>query len=217
MKMSDGGFRPAYNVKFATDHDSDVIVGVMVTAQSSEHHDVVPMLDQLEARMAGTPRPLCSWTGGSSRMRPSTPRPPAGCACWPPCREAACSEGPRRAAAGLARAERPDAPRNRKARAPILWGDLGRCDPGQSDPHRRIGAPGVLSPKCVRSRRAGEQRAARTQRRAWFRGAERGSPLSAARCGPPARDRCCSPRSRLRTPGHRPCSYFDAGVATSCW
>jgi transposase len=58
LKMSDGGYRPAYNVEFATDHDSDVIVGVMVTAQSSEHHDLVPMLDQLEARLAESPQTM---------------------------------------------------------------------------------------------------------------------------------------------------------------
>jgi transposase len=55
MKMSDGGYRPAYNVQFATDHDSDVIVGVAVTQQSTEHHDLVPMLMQIEARVGEYP------------------------------------------------------------------------------------------------------------------------------------------------------------------
>ena len=58
MKMSDGGYRPAYNVQFATDHDSDVILGVAVTQHSSEHHDLVPMLDQLEARMDQYPETI---------------------------------------------------------------------------------------------------------------------------------------------------------------
>ncbi|MFO0714549.1 MAG: hypothetical protein U0353_32205 [Sandaracinus sp.] len=31
MKMGDGGFRPAYNVQYATDTESRVIVGVAVT------------------------------------------------------------------------------------------------------------------------------------------------------------------------------------------
>jgi transposase len=58
MKMSDGGYRPGYNVQFATDHDSDVIVGVAVTNQSAEHHDLVPMLTQIEARTGTTPDTL---------------------------------------------------------------------------------------------------------------------------------------------------------------
>jgi len=52
MKMSDGGYRPAYTVQFATDHDSDVIVGVAVLQTSSEHQTMPPMLDQI-ARRAG--------------------------------------------------------------------------------------------------------------------------------------------------------------------
>jgi transposase len=51
MKMADGGYRPAYNVQFATDHDSDVIVGVAVTNVASDQQELVPMLDQVEARV----------------------------------------------------------------------------------------------------------------------------------------------------------------------
>ena len=51
MKMADGGYRPAYNVQFATDHDSDVIVGVAVTNAGSDQQELVPMLTQLEARV----------------------------------------------------------------------------------------------------------------------------------------------------------------------
>ena len=50
MKMADGGYRPAYNVQFATDHDSDVIVGVAVT-NASDQHELVPMLTQVETRV----------------------------------------------------------------------------------------------------------------------------------------------------------------------
>jgi len=55
MKMSDGGYRPAYNVQFATDHDSDAIVGVAVTNRSAEQHDIEPMLTQVEARTGAVP------------------------------------------------------------------------------------------------------------------------------------------------------------------
>jgi len=57
MKMPDGGYRPAYNVQFATDHDSDVIVGVAVTNTASDQQELVPMLTQLEARV-GQPATL---------------------------------------------------------------------------------------------------------------------------------------------------------------
>ena len=50
MKMADGGFRPAYNVQFATDVDSRVIVGVEVTNSGSDRGQLIPMLDQIEAR-----------------------------------------------------------------------------------------------------------------------------------------------------------------------
>jgi transposase len=50
MKMADGGFRPAYNVQFATDVDSRVIVGVELTNSGSDGGQLIPMLDQIEAR-----------------------------------------------------------------------------------------------------------------------------------------------------------------------
>jgi transposase len=51
MKMSDGGYRPSYNVQLATDHDSDVIVGVAVTNAGSDQQELVPMLTQIDARI----------------------------------------------------------------------------------------------------------------------------------------------------------------------
>lgn len=49
MKMADGGYRPAYNVQFATDVDGQAIVGVAVT-NGGEPAELVPMLDQVQAR-----------------------------------------------------------------------------------------------------------------------------------------------------------------------
>jgi transposase len=57
MKMADGGYRPAYNVQFATDHDSDLIVGLAVTNACSDQQELIPMLTQLEARV-GRPATL---------------------------------------------------------------------------------------------------------------------------------------------------------------
>ena len=58
MKMADGGFRPAYNVQFATDHDSDTIVGVAVTTVPSDQSALIPMLTQIEARTGAYPDTL---------------------------------------------------------------------------------------------------------------------------------------------------------------
>jgi transposase len=55
MKMADGGYRPAYNVHFATDHDSHVIVGVAVTNHGSDQAAWVPMIDQIEHRVGAVP------------------------------------------------------------------------------------------------------------------------------------------------------------------
>jgi transposase len=49
MKLADGGYRPAYNVQFATDVDGQAIVGVAVT-NGGEPAELVPMLDQVQAR-----------------------------------------------------------------------------------------------------------------------------------------------------------------------
>jgi transposase len=50
MKMADGGFRPAYNVQFATAAESLVIVGVDVTNAGSDRGLMSPMVEQVEAR-----------------------------------------------------------------------------------------------------------------------------------------------------------------------
>ena len=56
MKMPDGGFRPAYNVQFATEVESQVVVGVEVTDAGTDMQQLVPMLDQIEERHGCTPR-----------------------------------------------------------------------------------------------------------------------------------------------------------------
>ena len=55
MKMADGGFRPAYNVQFATDTDSQVIVGVEVDNVGSDMRQLPPLLDQLQQRYRPPP------------------------------------------------------------------------------------------------------------------------------------------------------------------
>jgi transposase len=50
MKMANGGYRPAYNVQFASDSGARVIVGVDVTNQGTDGGQLPPMLDQIEER-----------------------------------------------------------------------------------------------------------------------------------------------------------------------
>lgn len=55
MKMADGGFRPAFNVQFATDVDTQIIVGVDVTNVGSDAGQMPRMLDQLLKNYAHAP------------------------------------------------------------------------------------------------------------------------------------------------------------------
>ena len=50
MKFSDGGYRPGFNVQFATDVASGIVVGVAVTNEGNDFEQLPPMLDQLEER-----------------------------------------------------------------------------------------------------------------------------------------------------------------------
>jgi transposase len=55
MKFPDGGYQPGYNVQFATDTESGVILGAEVTNAGSDGEELPPMLDQLEERYERTP------------------------------------------------------------------------------------------------------------------------------------------------------------------
>ena len=50
MKMADGGYRPAYNVHFAADTTSLVIVGVDVLTTGSDQGQLMPMVAQIHER-----------------------------------------------------------------------------------------------------------------------------------------------------------------------
>ena len=56
MKMACGGFRPAYNVEFATTGESRVIVGVDVVHSGSDGGQMSPMVDQVVNRYGVRPR-----------------------------------------------------------------------------------------------------------------------------------------------------------------
>ena len=52
MKMADGGFRPAYNLQFAVDVDTRLIVGLDLVNAGSDMAQWLPMHEQLVARYA---------------------------------------------------------------------------------------------------------------------------------------------------------------------
>jgi transposase len=55
MKMADGGYRPAYNAQFATDTESQVIVGVEAATAGSDMGQLMPMLEQVGERCGQDP------------------------------------------------------------------------------------------------------------------------------------------------------------------
>ena len=55
MKMGDGGFRPAYNAQYATDSESQVIVGVDVVTTGSDLGQLTPMVEQVSERCGNAP------------------------------------------------------------------------------------------------------------------------------------------------------------------
>lgn len=67
MKMADGGYRPAYNVQFATDVESRLIVGVDVVQDGSDFEQLPPMLEQLQTTYGQTPATALVDCGFASR------------------------------------------------------------------------------------------------------------------------------------------------------
>jgi transposase len=55
MQFSDGGYRPGYNVQYATDTETGLIGGVEVTNAGSDQEELPPMLDQLQERYGVMP------------------------------------------------------------------------------------------------------------------------------------------------------------------
>jgi transposase len=55
MKMADGGFRPAYNIEFASDTESQFVVGVDVVTSGSDMAQMAPMVNQVVERCGCAP------------------------------------------------------------------------------------------------------------------------------------------------------------------
>jgi Transposase DDE domain len=63
MKMADGGYRPAYNVQFAADTTSQVIVGLDVVTAGTDQGQLGPMVRQLRSRYGRDPAALLADAG----------------------------------------------------------------------------------------------------------------------------------------------------------
>jgi transposase len=55
MKMADGGYRPAYNVQYASDCASQMVVGVAVSTAGSDMAQLAPMVEQVQERLGRAP------------------------------------------------------------------------------------------------------------------------------------------------------------------
>jgi len=56
MKMANGGYDPAFNVQFATDADSRIIVGVDVTNAGTDGGELPPLYDKVVSNYGKTPQ-----------------------------------------------------------------------------------------------------------------------------------------------------------------
>lgn len=86
MKMGDGGFRPAYNVQFATDVQSKVVVGVDVTNAGTDGGQMQPMIDQIVQRYGRRPAEYLA-DGGFSKLSDITQMESQGIAVYLPIME----------------------------------------------------------------------------------------------------------------------------------
>ena len=78
MKMADGGYRPAYNVQLATDTQTQIITGVEVTNSGGDYGQMVPMVEQHEARYETPPEAMLVDGGFAKKEDISEVSPPQG-------------------------------------------------------------------------------------------------------------------------------------------
>jgi transposase len=86
MKTSDGGFRPGYNVQYATDTASGIIVGVEVTSAGTDSEQMPPMLDQLKERYERIPNEVLV-DGGFASLDAIDEAENRGCAVYAPVKD----------------------------------------------------------------------------------------------------------------------------------
>lgn len=85
MKMADGGFRPAYNVQFAADVKSKVVLGVDVTDEGTDLREMEPMIAKVEKAFG----PAEAWLvdGGYVQLDAIDSREKRGCKIYAPPRK----------------------------------------------------------------------------------------------------------------------------------
>jgi hypothetical protein len=83
MKFAHGGYHPGYNVQFATDTRSGVIVGVEVTNVGTDSDELVPMLEQLDRRYDRVP-PEALVDGGFATLEAIERADDRGCTVYAP-------------------------------------------------------------------------------------------------------------------------------------
>lgn len=77
-KMPDGGYRPAYNVQFATDTETQVIAGVDVVSSGADQGQLTPMVEQLEQRYGEAPAQMLVDGGFAKKQDITDVSPPEG-------------------------------------------------------------------------------------------------------------------------------------------
>lgn len=83
MNFSDGGYRPGYNVQYATDTASGIIAGVEVTHAGTDSEQMPPMLDQLKERYERLPDEMLV-DGGFASMDAIDSTENRGCTVYAP-------------------------------------------------------------------------------------------------------------------------------------
>ena len=93
MKMSDGGFRPAYNVHLVSETVSKVIIAVEVDNVGTDSHAMVPLADQIEDRYQVRP---AEWLadGGCNSLGNVDKMAERGCKIFAPLRQRRSGRSP---------------------------------------------------------------------------------------------------------------------------
>jgi transposase len=87
IKFSDGGCRPGFNVQFATDTASGIVVGADVTNAGTDSEQMPPMLDRLETRYEKIPAEMLV-DGGFASLDAIAATEARGCTVYAPVKDA---------------------------------------------------------------------------------------------------------------------------------
>lgn len=111
MKFPDNGYRPGFNVQFATDTGSGIVVGVEVTNAGNDTGELPPMLDQINDRYGRVPSEALI-DGGFTTVDAIEQAAEKGCTVYAPTK----NEKKQRAAG-----KDPNAPRKRDSEPVAKW------------------------------------------------------------------------------------------------